>query len=92
MISSYKTKNHNVTLFKLSYDKGSVLALFMLMGILQKPTQRSHYSETCQCLFFPVKISLERLQLIVISLIIPHYIKIKVLQKLSNVHHSPTLK
>jgi hypothetical protein len=44
-----------------------VLAIFMLIGILQKPTQRSYYSKNCLLFtpFFSETLSLERLELIV---------------------------
>jgi hypothetical protein len=43
----------------------AVLPLFMLMGILQKPTQRSTYSNNCllYTLSFPETLSLEGLEL-----------------------------
>jgi hypothetical protein len=44
-----------------------VLALFMLMEIVQKPTQRSYYSKNCLLFtsFLPKTLSLERLELII---------------------------
>jgi hypothetical protein len=44
-----------------------VLALFMLMEIVEKPTQRSYYSKNCLLFtsFLPETLSLERLELII---------------------------